>query len=151
MVRVAGFEPTASWTRTRPANFFQSFLVIFGHFIPLRILFEYLRSRCFRVLRRSVWYVLWSETLPSPCRCLSPTGTRERFSCSFTVNFNSTDTIKQIIFAPPTAQELGSCKQKKRFLSRGLRAKIEPERFENASIQRADADDESIYRIRLSG
>ena len=32
MVRVAGFEPTASWTRRELEHFFQCFLLAFGRF-----------------------------------------------------------------------------------------------------------------------
>ena len=121
LVRVAGFEPTASWTRTSTRNFFRVFPAVFSCFrsaplhlwASLTMLFPCGPEQCVvgSVVRNA----------PSPCRRLSPTGTGSVFHASNCLHCTSVDRIKQVISVLSTAQKLRDCKQKEAFCSKRLR------------------------------
>ena len=66
-----------------------------------------------------MWYALWSEPLPTPCRCLLPIGSGSGFHVTDCLDCNSEGGIKQVISMLSTAQELWDCKQRsgKRFFT----------------------------------
>ena len=63
------------------------------------------------VLRRRLWCVLWSETLPALCRKWLPGLDGEHFHASDCLHCNSEIKIKQVISVPSIPQKLEGCKQ----------------------------------------
>ena len=61
------------------------------------------------------------RTLPSPCRCLLPTGTGSVFHASDCLDCTVKAKIKQIFSAPSTVQKMGDCRRKDVFHFRRLR------------------------------
>lgn len=90
-----------------PETFFEHFRPFLAVSAPLHFIFGPLWPCCFRVVRGGVWWGLWSETLPSPCRCLLPTGTGSVFHISDCLHCTSESRMKQVISVPSAAQKIG--------------------------------------------
>ena len=107
-METAGLEPVTSCVWRDHGKLFDDFWYFLTVFAPFYILFKHLCPRCFRVVRGGVWYALWSEPLPTPCRCLLPIGSGSGFHVTDCLDCNSEDSMRQVIPVPLAAQELGA-------------------------------------------
>lgn len=121
IVRVARFDPKASWIQMVLSNFFCYLLLIGTISASSRLIFGPLYQCCFRVVQSGAWCVLGSKTLPVLCRCIHQQGRGSIFRVSDCLCCTSKGGMKLGISEPSTAQKLGDCKQKEVFCFRRLR------------------------------